>query len=141
MEVTCHRKHTDKDPTAAKKNSLGLPPFLTPEEAAIVLARIEHDRGDAAEAKPSFKSYLEYMKDWKMWEFPLYLLLNVGLPPAKSTEAQRADLMPEHGHHRIRLLLAGHPGWIRLFDCTGTGHDIPAIPSGRLLDGRMWFGR
>jgi hypothetical protein len=65
--------------TAAKKNSLGLPAFLTPEEAAIVLARIEHDRGDAVEAKPSLKLYVQFIKDWKMWEFPLYLILNVCL--------------------------------------------------------------
>ncbi|KAK5192635.1 hypothetical protein LTR99_009611 [Exophiala xenobiotica] len=61
---------------AAKKNSLGLPRFLTPEEAALVLARIEHDRGDAVEEKLTWNLFISYIKDWKLWEFSLYLLLN-----------------------------------------------------------------
>ncbi|KAH0837116.1 hypothetical protein AYO21_04577 [Fonsecaea monophora] len=61
---------------SAQKNSLGLPAFLTPEEAAIVLARIEHDRGDAVHETLTFKLFLEYIKDWKLWEFSSYLILN-----------------------------------------------------------------
>ena len=61
---------------AAVKNSLGLPAFLTPQEAAIVLARIEHDRGDAVEDKMNFKIALKHLSDWKLWEFTLYLMLN-----------------------------------------------------------------
>jgi sugar phosphate permease len=62
--------------TATVKNSLGLPGFLTPEEAAIVLARVERDRGDAVEDKITFKIAMMHFKDWKLWEFTLYLLLN-----------------------------------------------------------------
>ncbi|KAK6385773.1 hypothetical protein LTS17_001345 [Exophiala oligosperma] len=61
---------------AAKKNSMGLPRFLTPEEAALVLARIEHDRGDAVEEKLTWALFASYIQDWKLWEFPFYLLLN-----------------------------------------------------------------
>jgi MFS family permease len=61
---------------AAVKNSLGLRGFLTPEEAAIVLARIEHDRGDAAEDRLTFRLALRHLRDWKLYEFTLYLLLN-----------------------------------------------------------------
>lgn len=61
---------------AAVKNSLGLPGFLAPEEAALVLARVERDRGDAVEDKITFKIALKHMRDWKLWEFTLYLLLN-----------------------------------------------------------------
>lgn len=67
---------------AARKNWLarlfGLQAFLTPEEVAIVLARIEHDRGDAVEEeKLTRKLFFTYLQDWKVWEFPLYLMLNV----------------------------------------------------------------
>ncbi|KAH8812539.1 major facilitator superfamily domain-containing protein [Xylogone sp. PMI_703] len=61
---------------ACVKNSLGLPGFLTPEEAAIVLVRIEHDRGDAVEDKLTFSRAMQHIRDWKLWEFSLYLLLN-----------------------------------------------------------------
>ncbi|KAK5231482.1 hypothetical protein LTR96_009381 [Exophiala xenobiotica] len=61
---------------AAVKNSMGLPGFLTPQEAAIVLARVERDRGDAVEDKISFKIAMKHLGDWKLWEFTLYLLLN-----------------------------------------------------------------
>lgn len=56
---------------------MGLPRFLTPEEAALVLARIEHDRGDAVEEKLTWALFASYIQDWKLWEFPFYLLLNV----------------------------------------------------------------
>ncbi|KFX92673.1 hypothetical protein V490_05250 [Pseudogymnoascus sp. VKM F-3557] len=61
---------------ATVKNSIGLPGFLTPEEAAIILARIEHDRGDAVEDKLTFRLALQHLRDWKVYEFTLYLLLN-----------------------------------------------------------------
>ena len=61
---------------ASVKNSLGLPGFLTPEESAIVLARIERDRGDAVEDKMSFKIAMHHLSDWKLWEFTSYLALN-----------------------------------------------------------------
>ncbi|KAJ9611505.1 hypothetical protein H2200_004689 [Cladophialophora chaetospira] len=61
---------------ATVKNSLGLPGFLTPEEAAIVLARVERDRGDAVEDKITFKIAMHHLKDWKVWEFSSYLTLN-----------------------------------------------------------------
>ncbi|KAF2093360.1 MFS general substrate transporter [Rhizodiscina lignyota] len=61
---------------AAVKNSLGLPGFLTPEEAAIILARIEHDRGDAVEDKMNFRIAMKHFRDWKLWEFSAYLTLN-----------------------------------------------------------------
>ncbi|KIY01560.1 uncharacterized protein Z520_03112 [Fonsecaea multimorphosa CBS 102226] len=61
---------------ATVKNSLGLPGFLTPEEAAIVLARVERDRGDAVEDKITLKIAMKHFQDWKLWEFTLYLLLN-----------------------------------------------------------------
>lgn len=118
--------------TAAKKNSLGLPPFLTSEEAAIVLARIEHDRGDAVEQKPTFKLYMEFLKDWKMWEFPLYLLLNVRFP-LWHVKRDWYLFTPEHCHHCIRLLPSRHSqGRIRLLHCTSAGHDFPTIPARRL---------
>jgi MFS family permease len=61
---------------AAAKNTMGLPGFLTPQEAAIVLARVERDRGDAVEDNISFKIAMKHLRDWKLWEFTLYLLLN-----------------------------------------------------------------
>lgn len=61
---------------AAEKNSIGLPGFLTPKEVAIVLARIERDRGDAVEDKMSFRVAMKHFRDWKLWEFSLYLTLN-----------------------------------------------------------------
>jgi hypothetical protein len=61
---------------ATVKNSLGLPGFLTPEEAAIVLARVERDRGDAVEDMITFRIAMQHLRDWKVWEFTLYLMLN-----------------------------------------------------------------
>ncbi|KAF2742471.1 MFS general substrate transporter [Sporormia fimetaria CBS 119925] len=53
-------------------------PFLTEHEAAIVLARIQRDRGDAVVDKLTFKTIRFHLRDWKIWEFAwLYFLNNV----------------------------------------------------------------
>ena len=61
---------------AAVKNSLGLPAFLTAEDAAIILARIERDRGDTVIEELTIKSMLKYVGDWKVWEFSSYVMFN-----------------------------------------------------------------
>jgi hypothetical protein len=77
---SCCVVDTQSNLLAAKGNLFGLPAFLSEEDAALVLVRIERDRGDS-DAKPlTFASALYYMRDWKIWEFSLYLLLNVREP-------------------------------------------------------------
>ena len=41
-------------------------PFLTVDEARIVLARIDRDRGDAVVDKLTRKNVVMYLKDWKV---------------------------------------------------------------------------
>lgn len=48
-----------------------LPPFFTAEEAEIVHARIEADRGDATQDPITLKSFLAILKDWKIWDLVL----------------------------------------------------------------------
>lgn len=62
---------------ATKRNRLGLPPFLTKEEGAIIIAHIERDRGDAQTEQFGYRAMLANLKDWKVWEFGAYVLLNV----------------------------------------------------------------
>ena len=62
---------------ATKRNLLGMPPFLNKEEAAVILAHIERDRGDAQTEQFTFKNMLFHAKDWKLWEFGSYVLMNV----------------------------------------------------------------
>jgi len=53
-------------------------PFLTQEEATLILNRIDRDRGDASVEKLSARIIMHHLKDWKIWEFAwLYLLNNV----------------------------------------------------------------
>jgi hypothetical protein len=53
-------------------------PFLTVDEAAIVLARIQRDRGDAVVDKLTWAKIGFHLRDWKIWEFAwLYFLNNV----------------------------------------------------------------
>jgi hypothetical protein len=53
-------------------------PFLTVDEAAVILARIQHDRGDAVVDKLTWSSIALHLRDWKIWEFAwLYFLNNV----------------------------------------------------------------
>jgi hypothetical protein len=53
-------------------------PFLTPEEAEMVKARIDRDRGDAVVDSLDFQKVLHHLRDWKLWEWAwLYLLNNV----------------------------------------------------------------
>lgn len=56
-----------------------MPAFLTQEEAALVLARIERDRGDSTAEPLTAGSMLRCCKDWKVWEFSSYVLLNVSV--------------------------------------------------------------
>lgn len=64
-------------PTATKSNMLGLPPFLNKQEAAILIAHIERDRGDAQTEQFGWKDMLYHLRDWKVWEFGSYVMLNV----------------------------------------------------------------
>ena len=41
-------------------------PFLTEDEARIILARIDRDRGDAVVDKLTTKNVMIYLKDWKV---------------------------------------------------------------------------
>lgn len=41
-----------------------------------MLARVERDRGDAVEDAITFKIAMKHFRDWKLWEFTVYLLLN-----------------------------------------------------------------
>lgn len=67
---------------AAYKNKLGMPAFLSKEDAAVLLAHIERDRGDAQTEKFGWKDMLYTARDWRVWEFGLYVLLNVcGISP------------------------------------------------------------
>ena len=52
-------------------------PFLTIDEAAIVLARVDRDRGDAVVDKLSASVILHHLKDWKIWEYAWLYFLNV----------------------------------------------------------------
>ncbi|EXJ56331.1 uncharacterized protein A1O5_12598 [Cladophialophora psammophila CBS 110553] len=61
---------------AARPTKLGFRRFLTPNEAAVILARIERDRGDAIPEKFSLKVVLNHLKDWKIWEYCILLLCN-----------------------------------------------------------------
>ncbi|KIW30862.1 uncharacterized protein PV07_02555 [Cladophialophora immunda] len=61
---------------AARPRKLAIRSFLTPEEATVILNRIERDRGDATPEKFSFKKILAELKDWKIWECCLLLLCN-----------------------------------------------------------------
>ncbi|EME43430.1 hypothetical protein DOTSEDRAFT_54250 [Dothistroma septosporum NZE10] len=63
-------------PDAATKPSLiTRKPFLTKEEADIVIARLERDRGDVAEDKMSLQTVLRCCADWKVLEWAwLYLI-------------------------------------------------------------------
>ncbi|KAM3423655.1 hypothetical protein BST61_g1072 [Cercospora zeina] len=51
-------------------------PFLTEEEARIVLERIDRDRGDAVVDKLTTKNVMIYLRDWKIWEYAWLYLLN-----------------------------------------------------------------
>ncbi|PPJ57035.1 hypothetical protein CBER1_00552 [Cercospora berteroae] len=51
-------------------------PFLTEDEARIILARIDRDRGDAVVDKLTTKNVVIYLEDWKIWEYAWLYLLN-----------------------------------------------------------------
>jgi hypothetical protein len=52
-------------------------PFLTIDEATIVLARVNRDRGDAVVDKLSASVIMHHLRDWKIWEFAWLYFLNV----------------------------------------------------------------
>jgi MFS family permease len=53
-------------------------PFLTAEEAGIIKARIDRDRGDAVVDSLNLSKVMHHLRDWKLWEWAwLYLLNNV----------------------------------------------------------------
>ena len=54
---------------ATKRNLLGMPAFLSKEEAAVLIAHIERDRGDAQTERFTFRDMVFHLRDWKVWEF------------------------------------------------------------------------
>lgn len=41
--------------------------FLSPENKALLLARVKADGGQVADDEISFKKALHFLKDWKIW--------------------------------------------------------------------------
>lgn len=66
---------------ATKPNFVTKRSFLTQEEAAIVMNRIQRDRGDAVVDKLTIPLILKHLKDWKIWEVRVPLDLNRDKPP------------------------------------------------------------
>lgn len=62
---------------AIKRNILGIPPCLTSEEAGILLARIDRDRGLSDTENYNLLELLRQLKDWKVWEYSFIVLANV----------------------------------------------------------------
>ncbi|QDS68817.1 hypothetical protein FKW77_006268 [Venturia effusa] len=63
---------------AAKPGLIVRKPFLTIDEAAIILARVDRDRGDAVVDELTARVILHHLKDWKIWEYAwLYFLNNI----------------------------------------------------------------
>ncbi|KAI4673168.1 uncharacterized protein J4E78_001675 [Alternaria triticimaculans] len=50
--------------------------FLSPDEKALMLARIKADGGHVADDEISFKKALHFLKDWKIWTG---VLMNIGV--------------------------------------------------------------
>ena len=46
--------------------------FLTPEETAYVLKRIEDDRGDAMPDELTLHTVLRHLSDWTLWAYGAY---------------------------------------------------------------------
>ncbi|CAO2658460.1 Nn.00g061830.m01.CDS01 [Neocucurbitaria sp. VM-36] len=63
---------------ASKPSPITRRPFLTVDEAGLILARIQRDRGDAVVDQLTWKTIRFHLRDWKIWEFAwLYFLNNV----------------------------------------------------------------
>lgn len=43
--------------------------FLTPEQTAMVLKRIDDDRGDALPDPVTFKKFITHLQDWTLWAY------------------------------------------------------------------------
>ena len=56
----------DLPEAATKRNLLGVPAFLSKEEAAVLIAHVERDRADATTEKFSVKDMLYHLRDWKV---------------------------------------------------------------------------
>lgn len=62
---------------ATKLNPFTRRAFLTEHEAAIVVNRINRDRGDAVVDELTWAKTLECLKDWKIWEFAWLFFISV----------------------------------------------------------------
>jgi hypothetical protein len=63
---------------ATKPSPITRRPFLTTQEATLILTRIQRDRGDAVPEKLTWSAIAFHLRDYKIWEFAwLYLLNNI----------------------------------------------------------------
>ena len=61
---------------STRKHPITRKAFLTLDEAKIVLARIERDRGDAVVDKLTGQVIKKHLRDWKIWEYAWLYMLN-----------------------------------------------------------------
>lgn len=64
---------------AWKRNKLGIPPALTAEEVAIMMARIDRDNGLVETEGFTVWTMMKELKDWKVWEFASLIMFNVSI--------------------------------------------------------------
>lgn len=43
--------------------------FLSPEQTALVLKRVEEDRGDSIPDELTFKKIMSHLGDWTLWAY------------------------------------------------------------------------
>lgn len=43
--------------------------FLDPKQTALVLERVENDRGDSVPDQMTFRKLLAHLSDWKIWAY------------------------------------------------------------------------
>jgi hypothetical protein len=90
--------------TATQRNLLGLPAFLNKEEAAVLVAHIERDRGDAQTEQFGIMDMLYNLRDWKVWESASYVMLNASSPG----NLQSDDKLMVAEHRLICLCVGDH---------------------------------
>ncbi|TFK44906.1 major facilitator superfamily domain-containing protein [Crucibulum laeve] len=81
--------------------------FLTPEQTALVLKRIEDDRGDAIPDPMSFKKVRMYLSDWTLWAYGVMFLCST--MPAYSQAYFISIILKGMGWSRTDALLLSAP--------------------------------
>ena len=103
--------------------------FLTEEEKAVVIDRINRDRGDAVADKLTLRGSLRHLADPKLWAFAfLFMSATTGSYACKSPRAPLSPFAASLTKNTLQSLTCAQRSWLLLHCYPANFSAFPSLP-------------